>query len=143
MAKVKLRLGLFREYAANLPQRDLPGRPPMLSTSEVLSAILEKPIDLDHVRSLVTDDVTGMLIVGAYPDGARRRVATRRGNPAEVEEVSTHGADLDGRLTQTRWRRGAVPTPGRVSAEFARSLPMWQLSNFVGGHTAARLSGSG
>jgi len=53
----------------------------MLSASEVLSAILKKPIDLDHVRSLVTDDVTDLLIVGAYPDGARRRVATRRGNP--------------------------------------------------------------
>ena len=30
----------------------------MLSASEVLSAILEKPTDLKHVRSLVTDDVT-------------------------------------------------------------------------------------
>ena len=30
----------------------------MLSASEVLSRILEKPTDLDHVRSLVTDDVT-------------------------------------------------------------------------------------
>ena len=30
----------------------------MLSASEVLSAILEKPADPDHVRSLVTDDVT-------------------------------------------------------------------------------------
>jgi hypothetical protein len=30
----------------------------MLSASEVLSAILEKPTDLEHVRSLVTDDVT-------------------------------------------------------------------------------------
>jgi uncharacterized protein YjlB len=28
-----------------------------------------------------------LLIVGAYPDGARRRVDTRRGNPAEIEEV--------------------------------------------------------
>jgi hypothetical protein len=30
----------------------------MLSASEVLSAILEQPTDLAHVRSLVTDDVT-------------------------------------------------------------------------------------
>ena len=30
----------------------------MLSASEVLSTILEKPTDLEHVRSLVTDDVT-------------------------------------------------------------------------------------
>jgi len=30
----------------------------VLSASEVLSAILEKPNDLEHVRSLVTDDVT-------------------------------------------------------------------------------------
>ena len=30
----------------------------MLGASEVLSAILEKPTDLEHVRSLVTNDVT-------------------------------------------------------------------------------------
>jgi uncharacterized protein len=30
----------------------------MLSASEVHSAIVERPTDLDHVRSLVTDDVT-------------------------------------------------------------------------------------
>jgi len=30
----------------------------MLSSSEVLAAILEKPTDLAHVRALVTEDVT-------------------------------------------------------------------------------------
>ena len=30
----------------------------MLSAAEVLSRTLEKPTDLDHVRSLVTDDVS-------------------------------------------------------------------------------------
>jgi len=39
-------------------QRGPPRRSPMLSASEVLSTILEKPTDLEHVRSLVTDDVT-------------------------------------------------------------------------------------
>jgi uncharacterized protein len=40
----------------------------MLSASEVLSAILEKPTDLDHVRSLVTDDVTYVSLNYDHPN---------------------------------------------------------------------------
>jgi uncharacterized protein len=40
----------------------------MLSASEVLSAILEKPTDLEHVRSLVTDDVTYVSLNYDNPD---------------------------------------------------------------------------
>jgi len=40
----------------------------MLSASEVLSAILQKPTDLDHVRSLVTDDVTYVSLSYDNPD---------------------------------------------------------------------------
>jgi uncharacterized protein len=40
----------------------------MLNASEVLSAILEKPTDLDHVRSLVTEDVTYVSLNYDNPD---------------------------------------------------------------------------
>jgi uncharacterized protein len=40
----------------------------MLSASEVLTAILEKPTDLEHVRSLVTDDVTYVSLNYGNPD---------------------------------------------------------------------------
>jgi uncharacterized protein len=40
----------------------------MLSSSEVLAAILEKPTDLAHVRSLVTEDVTYISLNYDNPD---------------------------------------------------------------------------
>jgi ketosteroid isomerase-like protein len=40
----------------------------MLSSSEVLAAILQKPTDLGHVRSLVTDDVTYVSLNYDNPD---------------------------------------------------------------------------
>ena len=40
----------------------------MLSSSEVLAAILQKPTDLKHVRSLVTDDVTYVSLNYDNPD---------------------------------------------------------------------------
>jgi uncharacterized protein len=40
----------------------------MLSASEVLSTLLEKPTDLEHVRSLVTDDVTYVSLNHANAD---------------------------------------------------------------------------
>jgi hypothetical protein len=40
----------------------------MISASEVLSAILEKPTDLGHDRSLVTDDVTYVSLNYENPD---------------------------------------------------------------------------
>jgi hypothetical protein len=40
----------------------------MLSPTEILSAILEKPTDMDHVRSLVTPDVTYVSLNYGNPD---------------------------------------------------------------------------
>ena len=40
----------------------------MLSSSEVLAAILENPTDLEHVRSLVTDDLTYVSLNYDNPD---------------------------------------------------------------------------
>ena len=40
----------------------------MLSPTEILSAILEKPTDMDHVRSLVTPDVTYVSLNYSNPD---------------------------------------------------------------------------
>ena len=40
----------------------------MLSSTEILSAILEKPTDLAHVRSLVTPDVTYVSLNYSNPD---------------------------------------------------------------------------
>ena len=40
----------------------------MLSASEVLAAILQKPTDLAHVRSLVTDDLTYVSLNYDNPD---------------------------------------------------------------------------
>jgi hypothetical protein len=40
----------------------------MLSSSEVMAAILENPTDLEHVRSLVTDDVTYVSLNFSNPD---------------------------------------------------------------------------
>ncbi len=40
----------------------------MLSASEVLAAILEKPTDIDHVRSLVTNDLTYVSLNYNNPD---------------------------------------------------------------------------
>ena len=40
----------------------------MLSASEVLAAILERPTDIDHVRSLVTDDMTYVSLNYENPD---------------------------------------------------------------------------
>jgi len=40
----------------------------MLSSSEVLAAILQKPTDLEHVRSLVTDDLTYVSLNYDNPD---------------------------------------------------------------------------
>ena len=40
----------------------------MLTASEVLSAILENPTNLDHVRSLVTDDATYVSLNYDNPD---------------------------------------------------------------------------
>src|SRR5580704_13611476 len=39
-------------------RRPMTGRRSMLSAGEVLAAILHSPADLEHVRSLVTDDLT-------------------------------------------------------------------------------------
>ena len=44
----------------------------MPSTTETLSKILEKPTDLDHVRSLVTPDVT-------YVQSSRSRTIRGKG----------------------------------------------------------------
>jgi ketosteroid isomerase-like protein len=62
---------LFWELAASRPQRDLQKETPMLTAAEVLSAILEKPTDLDHVRALVTDDVTYVSLNYDHPDLTR------------------------------------------------------------------------
>ena len=40
----------------------------MLSPTEILSAILDKPTDIDHVRSLVTPDVTYVSLNYNNPD---------------------------------------------------------------------------
>ena len=40
----------------------------MLSSSEVLAAILARPVDLSHVRSLVTEDVTYVSLNYENPD---------------------------------------------------------------------------
>ena len=40
----------------------------MLSSTEILSAILEKPTDLAHVRSLVTPDITYVSLNHSNPD---------------------------------------------------------------------------
>jgi hypothetical protein len=40
----------------------------MLSSSEILAAILDNPTDLEHVRSLVTDDVTYVSLNYDNPD---------------------------------------------------------------------------
>jgi hypothetical protein len=40
----------------------------MLSPTEILSAILDKPTDIDHVRSLVTPDVTYVSLNYSNPD---------------------------------------------------------------------------
>src|SRR5580658_5380127 len=40
----------------------------MLSSTEILSAILEKPTDIEHVRSLVTPDVTYVSLNYSNPD---------------------------------------------------------------------------
>ncbi len=43
----------------------------MISASEVLAAILKRPTDLDHVRSLVTEDVTYVSLNYDNPDLTR------------------------------------------------------------------------
>ena len=40
----------------------------MLSPTEILSAILDKPTDIDHVRSLVTPDITYVSLNYSNPD---------------------------------------------------------------------------
>ena len=40
----------------------------MLSSTEILSAILEKPTDLANVRSLVTPDITYVSLNHSNPD---------------------------------------------------------------------------
>jgi hypothetical protein len=67
----------------------------MLSPTEILSAILDKPTDIDHVRSLVTPDVTYVSLNYSNPDLKRIMTwcGTSRGPESIVktfEDVSRH-----------------------------------------------------
>ena len=87
----------------------------MLSPTEILSAILDKPTDIDHVQSLVTPDVTYVSLNYNNPDLKRIMpwCGTSRGPESIVKtfvDVSRYWEvqSFEPEALRRRWLRGDV-----------------------------------
>jgi uncharacterized protein len=98
--------------------RFLSGSEAMLSPSEVLSAILDKPTDIDHVRSLVTPDVTYVSLNYDNPD--LKRIMPWAGTSRGPESIVKTFVDV-GRFWQVQsFTPEALFGSGDYAAMFGR-----------------------
>jgi uncharacterized protein len=105
----------------------------MLSSSEVLATILERPTELSHVRSLVTEDLTYVSLNFENPDlhtimpwcGTHDHAG-----PESIVQIFVDAA-RSGRSYPSRWRRCSARASTQPAAMFGRfptartSCPKW------------------
>jgi uncharacterized protein len=79
-------------FRCSAQERDSKGNDPMLSPTEVLAAILKNPTDIDHVRSLVTPDVTYVSLNYDNPD--LKKIMPWAGTSRGAESIVKTFADV-------------------------------------------------
>jgi uncharacterized protein len=92
----------------------------MLSSSEVLAAIQQKPSDLSHLRSLVTDDVTYVSLNDSNPDLHSIMPWCGRHDRAGPQSIVQTFVDVGRYWTVLSFEVEAVFGSGEYAAAFGR-----------------------
>ncbi|HTV98485.1 MAG TPA: nuclear transport factor 2 family protein [Steroidobacteraceae bacterium] len=90
----------------------------MLTPMQILSAILDKPTDLDHVRSLVTPDVTYVSLNQADPD--LKRIMPWCGTSRGPESIVKTFVDVGRYWEMQSFEREALFGADEYAAMFGR-----------------------
>jgi uncharacterized protein len=90
----------------------------MLSPKEILSAILENPKDIDHVRSLVTPDVTYVSLNYSHPD--LKRIMPWCGTSRGPENIVKTFVDVGRYWEVVSFEPGALFGSERYAAMFGK-----------------------